>query len=82
MTLVRTESGSLYILDRQNMRWERVRAGEGSTFVRTSGGDLLEFPSIALGLPLMMFGLSLTPGGIMRLIFTTPVVEVTELQAA
>lgn len=79
MIHVRTESGSLYVLDwyspsPHNPRgWERREAGKGSCYVRTTGGALFTFPSIQVGRRMVMLGPSLTPGGTFRLIETTPV---------
>jgi len=71
-----TESGSLYVLDRTNMTWERLEHAPDSTHVRTQDGKLYAWPDIAMNKPLIMLGPGLDFGT--RYIRTTNVTKIEE----
>ena len=69
MTTFRTKSGSLYTLDGD--KWSSTSSG-----TRTSGGPMLEHSKVEIGKSVTIIGPGLAAG--MRLILTTPVVEIME----
>ena len=75
---IKTESGSFYILDKDEMTWSRPVAGEGSVFVRTKMGDLAVWPKYEVGKRMFMLGTPLTEGALCRYIETTPIVSIEE----
>ena len=79
---VKNESGSTYILNPTKMTWDRERQSpdpESPFPVRTKGGKLNVFPTPKVGQSMIMAGPSLTPGGTVRLIETSLVLEVEEV---
>jgi len=72
-----TESGSLYEIDYEQKTWKRLRHDEEkSPFVRTTIGDITgPLPDVQLGKSVTIVGTSLTPGGICRMIVTSPVTK-------
>jgi hypothetical protein len=78
-TKFRTESGSLYEIDYVNRTWARLQHNEAvSPFVRTPDGTFDNVPEIVVGRPVIITGPSLTPGGLFRIIQTTPVTEILQ----
>jgi hypothetical protein len=77
---VRTKTGSVYKLDREEMTWARLSRTEKSGPVRDGekGGKLLAWPDIEAGRGLLMFveGHETTPSGLGRYIYTSDVEEV------
>lgn len=73
-----TRSGSKYVIDKTAMTWERQAAGEGSVYVRTQGGTLLQWPTVIVGSPVEIIGPPLDPAADIRFILTTPIVSVVE----
>lgn len=74
---VRTKSGSLYLVDDEEMIWARLEETADSGQLRTDGGDLSCFPEIKLDEPMILLGPPLVHWTYGRIIMTTPVVEVT-----
>jgi hypothetical protein len=82
---VRTESGSLYLIDGERwtsgaglpLTWERVEETKDSGLLRTDGGDLVNYPEIKLGQPMLLLGPPIVEWAVGRLIMTTPVKSVT-----
>ena len=79
-TIVKTESGSTYVIDRAKMTWDRMRTLPNDSIlpVRTKGGTLNTLPMVELGKPLILIGPSLTPGGLFRMIETSPIISIKE----
>lgn len=84
--MVKTESGSTYLLDDERMTWSRLRERPYEGFyegwkdtVRTQEGPLNAWPSIMVGEPLNLIGPPLSEGTNVRLISTSPVVEISEI---
>lgn len=73
---VKTKAGSFYILDQEAMTWQRESA---SYRLRSRDGKLLEWPNVKVGFPMELWCPPFRKGAAIRLIFTTPVVEVKEL---
>lgn len=72
---ITTQSGSIYLLDREKMTWSRPD-NPNSPMVRTNVGDLKKWPEVAIGQPMVLIGTSLTPGGLCRAMTTSLVVAV------
>lgn len=83
-TYVRTETGSLYLIDGENvtkgggqvLTWERLEETEKSGPLRTDGGEMLDYPYIKLGKPMILLCPPIIDSALGRIIMTTPVVEV------
>lgn len=73
-----THSGSKYVIDKTAMTWERQKAGEGSDYVRTQSGTLLQWPVVTVGSPVYMIGPPLDPVANIRFVLTTPVITRVE----
>lgn len=78
---VKTENGSLYRLDSIAMTWERLVAGPPNKYipVRTRSGKLTKWPRIKLNEPMVMVGPPLNPAADIRVIETSRVIEIEEL---
>lgn len=75
---VKTQSGSTYILDSEAMTWERVVAGDGSNYVRTSGGQLTTWPTVVVGRRADLYGPPLDPTKDVRWTSTSEVLSIEE----
>lgn len=76
MTKVTTETGSVYLIDPGNKTWERVTKGAlvGPCPLRTLTGAYHSWTGCVIGERMGFCGDSLTPGGMGRIISTSPVV--------
>ena len=87
---VTTESGSVYVLDKTKMTWERRRLREYddeekatiSHPMRTSGGKLMTWPVIEVGMGLDLICPPFIEGAIARGILTSAVTEVSHEKGA
>jgi hypothetical protein len=81
--IIETESGSVYHLDSNEMAWEKTKYVPGplapTNTIRTGGGRLLQWPRFEVGQPLFLKGPSLTPEGDFRLINTSLVTKIIQL---
>lgn len=70
-----TETGSVYHLDSEKMRWERVHTAEQSGNIRDEGGKLIEWPAIKVNysVVLLVEPHESTPDGMIRMIRTSHV---------
>lgn len=75
---VRTQSGSLYMIEPEDKTWARLEKTENSGTLRTDGGILSSIPVIKLDEPMILLGPPIHPWTWGRIIMTTPVVEITE----
>lgn len=73
---VRTRSGSMYLIDNEQMTWERLEKTADSGPLRTDGGPLLVEPEIKVGEPMIVLGPPLPTWAAARIIMTTDVTEV------
>lgn len=81
---VSTETGSVYILDREQMTWEKTKHIPAITAiapmpVRTKGGPLIKWPEIHIGQPMILLGPPITEGTDGRAITTSYVIGVEEI---
>lgn len=76
---VETKSGSIYLLDKEAMTWHRENAKYS---LRSVSGQLLEWPEIVVGAPMHLWGPPFVPEADLRLIYTTDVVNVSEVEPA
>lgn len=76
MTYFIETENSTYVLDDEEMTWERVKVSGQSGYLRTDGGQLTTFPKIKVGEPLTMLGPPIVEDATARLIYTTPVTKV------
>ena len=79
--IVRTASGSAYVLCKDTMTWGRFREhpDEPSPYpVRTKDGILLEFPEVVVGKSMTLLCPPLVEGTAARALFTSEVVEIVE----
>lgn len=74
--LVLTQSGAVYILDKEAMTWERT--GVSGYELRSRSGTLLEWPTIKIGSCLELWCPAFVEGAMGRIIMSTPVVNVRE----
>jgi len=75
---VKTETGSVYLLNRSRMSWRRASSSKYP--IRTDNGSLLEWPSIEVGKPLILIGPPLTEGADVRVISTSLITEIKEVE--
>lgn len=76
-----TKSGSIYVIEKvddETMTWKRMQAGEGSVYVRTESGTLLQWPVVTVGSSCELIGPPLNPLADIRYMLTTPVVSIQE----
>lgn len=76
MVSVKTLSGSIYQLDREKMRWVRVVSDSLSGSLRTNDGELLVWPEIAIGKPLVLLGPPVIDEADARAIVTSLITEI------
>lgn len=77
---VKTKTGSVYVLNKEAMTWERKVAGTGSNGVHTVGGPLLEWPIVVIGEGVEMYGPPLDPTKDVRWIYTSDVQSWKEIE--
>lgn len=70
---ITTESGSIYTIDLANKRWRST-----SISTRTASGVYDHISPLKIGMPLVMTMPSLTPGGLFRLIHTSPITVIDD----
>lgn len=74
---VHTESGSVYEISEEEKRWKRL---EGvTTDLRTEGGFYQDCSLPGTGLPMIIIAEPLTPGTLVRMITTSPVMAIEHL---
>ena len=74
----RTESGSLYKLDKEKMTWERTYARKGSSgIIRNESGTLVRWPDIFEGQPAVMQDTNVREGANAHYVRTSYVVEIS-----
>ena len=78
MIRVYTQSGSVYLIDREAKTWERVKVGEGSHALRTQSGTFTELYPIEVGRGVLMVCPPLVEGTIGRTIYTSNVTEIVD----
>ena len=78
----KTTSGSLYSYDDQTMMFDRYLRGPEAYPLRADAGKCTREPSIMSGFPVAFYCESLVPGGLPRLVVTTPIVEFLDDQPA
>jgi len=78
---VKTKTGSVYILNKDAMTWERVVSSSKSGKIRTAGGPLLEWPIIVVGEGVEMYGPPIDPTKSLRWVYTSDVQSWRELDA-
>ena len=77
----RTTTGSVYELvrDERGMWWRRLSATMASGPLRGSGAwPLHGWPEVTIGAPVQLVGPPYVPGADVRVVYTTPVVEIIE----
>lgn len=71
---VKTETGSIYVLNREKMSWRRAAASKHP--VRTDDGQLVEWPIMNVGQPLVLLGPPIAQDADLRVIRTSNITEV------
>lgn len=79
--LVKTETGSLYLIDQKKGTWKRVSATENSGDLRTDEGTFYEI-SLKVGEGMAMLGPPLSDDVDGRFLYTSDVVEIEEVPEA
>lgn len=79
MLKIKTQSGSTYLIDVENMTWERTEHAPESKYVRTGGGKLWSMPHIQKEHPMVLLGPPIDGDMDIRVITTTPVVEIDHI---
>ena len=79
---IRTMTGSTYILDKDQMTWERVFTALLSGPLRTVSGKLTVWPVIKLGESMDMECPPFVEGAILRLVSTSEVMSITAMDDA
>lgn len=77
----RTTTGSVYELvrDERGMWWRRLSATMASGPLRGSGAwPLRAWPEVVIGAPVQLVGPPYVPGADVRVVYTTPVVEIIQ----
>lgn len=73
-TTIRTETGSIYVLDEQAKTWERIASTSESGFLRGGGkGTYNELFGAEVGQRLQLFMDPITPGTTMRVVVTSEI---------
>lgn len=67
---------STYVLDDEEMTWERIKTSEDSGPLRTDGGELTAWPQIRIGEPLALLGPPIADHASARVIYTTAVTKI------
>jgi hypothetical protein len=78
---VTTETGSVYLIDYDRLKWARVTKSHYSGHVRTAGGNLFGPPQITVGRTMDLYGNPLTPDASFRLIITSHVTKIEQISA-
>lgn len=76
MLRIKTESGSLYEIDQEKKTWSRPVHALSSNQVRTEGGRYISLTPPRVGQVLRMYCPPLNPVSHVRVIITTPIVEI------
>lgn len=78
---VKTKTGSVYLLDKTQMTWERVVSTEKSGPIRTDGGPLTVWPIVVVGEGVEMYGPPIDSTKDCRLVHTSDVQSWQEIDA-
>lgn len=78
VTKFRTQTGSIYVLNRQKMTWERRYESENSGGIRQTSGELTHWPEIKVGQSVILADKSVLPGFSYHAVYTSNVVEIHE----
>jgi hypothetical protein len=74
---VRTESGSLYVIDEDAAEWARVETTADSGPLRTDGGAITSVHDMKIGERMLILGPPIAAATCARCIMTTPVVSIS-----
>jgi hypothetical protein len=72
----RTETGSVYLVDNDAMRWQRLRTTLASGVLRSEGGPLSAPVVVEVGQAVVLLGPPFAPGLGPRVVITTAVTAV------
>lgn len=67
---------STYVLDEEEMTWERICVSQDSGALRTDGGELTKWPEIKVGESLILLGPPIAEHADGRIVFTSTVKKV------
>ncbi len=82
MKKVITETGSVYLIDLENKKWERLSKTDESGPIRTKSGNILnETPlAIHIGQQINISTDKINPSATIRLLQTSPVTSIEEIE--
>jgi universal stress protein A len=75
--IVKTQTGSVYNLNRDSMTWRRIAGRTGPSALETDAGKLLDWPKVQAGKPMKFQYSPLRGDGDLRTITTSPVIPET-----
>lgn len=74
----KTESGTIYEINKDLMAWTRLKREEASGQTRGESGNLVRWPEIRIGERAKLFDDDIKPGHAAHCVLTSPVVEIME----